>query len=463
MEAVHIRVLPAEQGVEMKFTRPHTASGSPRLSVRRRLVLMTLALVLMTGLTTAPVAAHSRGDRGAAFSTLLAWQLIAIDTVYVDGRIVLPPVPDPAPPPGPVPVPVGTLFLGYTALAVNDAVQRAGHHRHASSAAALATAAHDVLAHFLPNTQAKLDDALEATLADIPDSHAERHGVRVGHRAAADLIASRADDGFGDPQYVYALDGTKPGISKPVGPPPAGGMLAPWLGHVDPLVLRHHVGVDGPPALTSNEWVRDFHEVKEVGSLTTTGPNTAHHREIADFFYVNTHVAMERALVEYLRTHPMRLERAARMFAVMNASMADAIRNIWRLKLEIGFWRPAEAIVRAGEDGRDETVADPNWKPYRLTPPYSEYASGHAVVTGTFAETARMFLGNDVPLTLVSVPVAAPGVTPPDRKYTSLSKLEHDAYMARIWAGIHFRDAMDDGYYIAHMSVHRVAHVLNGC
>ena len=275
------------------------------------------------------------------------------------------------------------------------------------------------------------------------------------------MIASRVDDGFGDPQYVYALDATKPGISKPVAPPPAGGMLAPWLGHVDPLVLRRHVRVDGPPALTSREWVRDFNEVKKVGSLTATGPDTAHHRAVADFFYANSDVAMERALVEYLRTHPMRLERAARMFAVMNASMADAVRNIWRLKLEVGFWRPAEAIVRAGEDGRDETVADPTWKPYRATPPYSEYASGHAVVTGTFAETARMFLGNDVPLTLVSVPVAPPGVTPPNRDYATLSKLEHDAYMARIWAGIHFRDAMDDGYYIAHKTVHRVARILD--
>ena len=235
------------------------------------------------------------------------------------------------------------------------------------------------------------------------------------------MIASRADDGFGDPQYVYALDGTQPGVSKPVGPPPAGGMLAPWLGHVDPLVLHRRVRVDGPPALTSKEWVRDFNEVKRVGSLTATGPHTARHQAVADFFYVNSVVSMERALVDYLRTHPMRLERAARMFAVMNASMADAVRNIWRLKLEVGFWRPAEAIVRAGEDGLDETVADANWKPFRATPPYSDYASGHANVTGTFAETARMFLGNHVPLTLESVPVAPPGVTPPSRHYATLS------------------------------------------
>ena len=113
---------------------------------------------------------------------------------------------------------MGTLFLGYTALAVNDAVQRAGHRSDATSAAAIATAAHDVLAHYLPNTQAKLDGALAATLGAIRDSRAERKGIRIGQRSAAAMIASRVGDGFGDPQYVYALDATQPGISKPVGP-----------------------------------------------------------------------------------------------------------------------------------------------------------------------------------------------------------------------------------------------------
>ena len=180
-------------------------------------------------------------------------------------------------------------------------------------------------------------------------------------------------------------------------------MLAPWLGHVDPLVLRRHVRVDGPPALTSREWVRDFNEVEEGRvCLTATGPGTGRAPRRSPTSSTPTRSLPTAASPRGLpaRRIPWAVKRAARMFAVMNASMADAIRNIWKLKLEVGFWRPAEAIVRADEDGLDETVADPNWKPYRATPPYSDYASGHAVVTGTFAETARMFLGDHVPLTL---------------------------------------------------------------
>jgi hypothetical protein len=305
-----------------------------------------------------------------------------------------------------------------------------------------------------PRCRALFAASLTARDLAVPDDAAERKGIRIGQRAAAHLIASRVDDGIGDPSYTYDLDGTVPGISTPVAPPPPGGMLAPWLGYVDPLVLRHHVRVNGPDALTSADYAKDFNEVKQDGSLAGTDANK---KAIADFFYANSVIAMERALITYLRDHPMSLGRTARMFAVMNASMADAIRNIWKLKREVGFWRPIEAIHEADQDKNDATLADLSWQPYRATPPYSDYASGHAVVTGRFAETIRMYLGDATPLTLVSVPTPVPLH---DRPYSTLTALEHDAFNARIWAGIHFRDAMEDGYYIGHQTARRVEAIL---
>ena len=37
-----------------------------------------------------------------------------------------------------------------------------------------------------------------------------------------------------------------------------------------------------------------------------------------------------------------------------------------------------------------------------------------------------------------------------DRPYSTLTALEHDAFHARIWGGLHFRDAMEDGYLLGH-------------
>ncbi len=61
----------------------------------------------------------------------------------------------------------------------------------------------------------------------------------------------------------------------------------------------------------------------------------------------------------------------------------------------------------------------------------------------------RETLGDDTPLVL-----KWPGFA--DRPYPTLTALEHDAFMARIWGGLHFRDAMEDGYLLGHTVAHDV-------
>ena len=55
--------------------------------------------------------------------------------------------------------------------------------RAASPQAAAAVAAHDVLLEYFPGSQVRLDTALEASLAEIPDGHAKKQGIRYGERA----------------------------------------------------------------------------------------------------------------------------------------------------------------------------------------------------------------------------------------------------------------------------------------
>jgi len=415
-----------------------------RAAMRSRGLLALLSLALLPVapaalLSPSPATGKPPNDRAVATSTVLDWQLTALRTVYVEGAQGIPP---------------GTLYLGFTSLAVHRAATKAVVRVNTSATAAVATAAHDVLLHYFPGSRANLDADLATSLAAVPDGDSQGNGARLGHRVVARQIASRGDEVLGDPQVTYELDGTKVGVWAP----PPTGMAFAWLGYVKPLVLDQAVPIDGPDPLTSADYTADFNEVKTFGTKVASGtPEDIEHKAVADFFFANSVIAYERALVTYLRTNPIGLTRTSRMFAVMNASMADALREIWRLKREIGFWRPFQAIARAEEDGNPGTVADAGWAPYKATPPYSEYPSGHAGVTGTFAQTVRVFLGEHVPLTLVSVPSAPL----PSRSYATLTALEHDAFMARIWAGIHFRDAMDDGYYLAHRTARRVADSLD--
>ena len=77
------------------------------------------------------------------------------------------------------------------------------------------------------------------------------------------------------------------------------------------------------------------------------------------------------------------------------------------------------------------------------TPNYPEYPSGHASVTNAFTESLALSFGTrTTDLALFS------GVTGTTRGYTDLDSLSTDAFNARIWLGIHFRDAMEDAVYI---------------
>jgi hypothetical protein len=290
----------------------------------------------------------------------------------------------------------------------------------------------------------------QATLDQVPDGRAERVGVRVGRRAAERMIESRHHDGYADPTFHY----TKPDLPGYWQPPPeTGDMLAPWLGSLRPLVVRGTVRVDGPHPLTSRAYAREFDEVKRLGSATSS-ERTEWQTATALFFNSNSAVMVGDALIRRLEQEPIGSRRTARVFAAMHAAMTDTLIRCWELKRDIGFWRPSEAIVEAEEDGNPDTVAETGWTPLVPNPPYPDYVSGHACLTGPAVEVVRQTLGEHTALELVSVNAPDP------RVFERLRSIERQAFMARIWSGLHFRKAMEDGYYIGHETARRVLKLL---
>jgi hypothetical protein len=130
----------------------------------------------------------------------------------------------------------------------------------------------------------------------------------------------------------------------------------------------------------------------------------------------------------------------------MDASVADALIVTWGEKLEHPFWRPETAIRRAGEDGNPRTTADPAWAPLNTSPPYPEYASGHATVVGASTESVAEVFGRRH----VTVNVPSFVDTTPARRYDSLRHLDEETMNARIWQGIHFRTSMEDANRLGH-------------
>jgi hypothetical protein len=96
----------------------------------------------------------------------------------------------------------------------------------ASGRAAAAVAAHDVLLEYFPASQGRLDAALAASLAEIPDGHAKKQGIRYGERAADRLIELREDDGRFAPVTFDVPPA--PGVWRPT-PPAFAPFFDPWI------------------------------------------------------------------------------------------------------------------------------------------------------------------------------------------------------------------------------------------
>lgn len=346
------------------------------------------------------------------------------------------------------PVAVGVPYLGFASVAMYRAVQGADR-KHGSAAAAVAQSGHDVLVEYYPMWEPELNARLQASLAAIPDGWAKYRGIEAGQRAATSMIRSRAHDGRNDPRYVYTKTAA-PGVWPAVADPPAG-MLAPWLGFMDRLVVNRPVKVDGPDALTSAQYAADYREAKSLGGATKSS-RTPTQTDTAVFFNSNSAAMVGEGVLAYLDSHPLSLEDTARLFARMHGSMTDAVVTCWRLKYEVGFWRPAQAIPGAGSDGNPATIPDPTWTPLIPNPPYSDYVSGHGCLTAPAVQIVRRTLGETTSLTLHSY--SAP--TNKDWTFPNLSDIEDKAFSARIWGGLHFRTAMVDAYDIGHQTADQV-------
>jgi hypothetical protein len=409
-----------------------------------RPAVVAAASVLLAPLLAVPLAgpavAHG-GDsseaRDLASSTAVSWQRTAIRTIYTEGAK--------APPDG-------ALYLAFTSLAVHDAASEAERHGSQVAAAAVATAAHDVLLEYFPASAAALAADLAASLAQVPDGRKEALGVAIGAAAADEMIASRVGDGrnnvFADGSTVAPYSkAPAPGTWQPA---PGGTMALPWLGFVKPVIDVAPVEVDGPDELTSRAYARDYEEVRKVGAVDSLPlDRTPEQTAIAKFFAAASVTMYREAVCNMLAAEPMGLLPTTRLFAQIDAAVATAAIQTWRLKYDVGFWRPFQAIAGALTDGNPRTSPHPTtWVPLVPNPSYSDYTSGHAAMTSPFAQVMRRTFGDDTPLVLEFGGV--------QRSYATLSALEYDALHARIWGGLHFRDAMEDGYKLGHRTANRV-------
>jgi PAP2 superfamily protein len=343
--------------------------------------------------------------------------------------------------------PIASRSLAILHVSIYDAVNGIArtHERYlvpsvapasASRPAAASAAAHKALVHLFP-ANASSFDALNATiLAGIPDGPRKRAGIVWGEFVATVILVARAHDGSN--AVVQPPGGSGPGVWVPT-PPAFLPYLLPQWGFVVPFGMRNssQFRPPGPPSLDSQQYAADYEEVKQLGAAVGS-TRTEDQTEIALFWAdgagTETPPGHWNSIAQIIAdARGNTLEENARLFALLNIAMADAAICSWDAKYTFDFWRPVTAIA----------FAEPqlNWMSFIVTPPFPDYTSGHSTFSAAAATVLPLFYGTeDLPFTTGSD--FLPGVF---RSFSTCLDAAEEAAASRIYGGIHFRSASEDG------------------
>lgn len=316
----------------------------------------------------------------------------------------------------------------------------------ASIEAAVVTAAVKVLLDHFPMKKQLIEESYTIAMDRIAEGTARDAGVKVGEQAAALANAAGGiDPAIKLPPYRPF---TKPGQWVPTDLPQVENgdlVFRPWA-----LTRYDALRPPPPPAMTSEDWARDYNEVLTIGernSKTRTPMQTlmARYRQAPD---------LTPALRQAANSPGRSLVQNARMFALLGMATDDAVLVMADAKIHYDYWRPVTAIRNAADDGNPATEPLPGWVPLLSTPNFAEYPCGHCVYAGMFAEVMKAETGN-APVGGVRVG----SLVSPDLALQVLPSWEawmKDVSNSRIYAGVHFRFSNDVGETMGQAAARRV-------
>src|SRR5436309_1137204 len=314
----------------------------------------------------------------------------------------------------------------------------------ASREAAASAAAHDALVNLFPAAASSFDALYAAILATIPDGPQKVAGIVWGEFVANQILAARANDG--SDAIVLPPGGSGPGVWVPT-PPAYFPYLLPQWGFVVPFAMSNssQFRPPGPPPLDSQRYAADYNEVKELGAAIGS-TRTAEQTQIALFWADGAgtetppgHWNSIAQIIADVRGNT--LEQNARLFALLNLAMADGAICAWDAKYTFHNWRPVTAIRNADTDGNPATDPDTAWDSFIVTPPFPDYVSGHSTFSAAAATVLALFYETDN-IRFTTGSDFLPGM---QRSFHSFSAAATEAADSRVYGGIPFRFASEDG------------------
>jgi PAP2 superfamily len=356
----------------------------------------------------------------------------------------------------------------------------------ANTDAAVAQAAYQTLIELFPSQKAMFDCELMESLARTSDGASEDLGRAVGKHVADQFLAIRDADNYeklnADGKYV---PNNKPGFHNVDPLHPHQGFYGAGAMEINPFAVQDVDQFqsapmdDGTPEgrlafLNSETYRKAFEEVKTLGGdgVTTPTTRTVEQTQIGKYWgydgrpEIGTPPRLYNQIVRHIAAQEGNSEAEnARLFALVNISMADAGITSWNTKYDDSFWRPILGIRYGDLDGNVDTAKDAEWRPLgapasnprpgdsNFTPNFPAYTSGHATFGAAAFQTLTRFYGTDeIQFSFVSDEFNgktkdADGSVRPliERSFNSLTQAKVENAHSRIYLGIHWAFDASDG------------------
>ncbi|MHC2991058.1 phosphatidic acid phosphatase [Pontibacter sp. HJ8] len=282
----------------------------------------------------------------------------------------------------------------------------------------------------------------------VPEDVFDR-SVRYGQVAAKSILAYAAEDGYKQTRgYRHTVSQTA-GRWVPT-PPAYMDAVEPFWFKVRPFVLDScSQFAPATPAVFSPDTESDFYkEMLQV--YETTNQLTEEQREIASFWDCNPFVMHTTGHVMYAtkkitpgghwlgitgiatRQAKADMMETLEAYVRVSVSLADGFISCWDEKYRSDCIRPETAI---------NMLVDEKWVPLLQTPPFPEYPSGHSVISNAAAVVLTDLYGPS--FAYVDSTEVAYGL--PVRSFNSFMEAAEEAAISRLYGGIHFMPAIENG------------------
>lgn len=285
--------------------------------------------------------------------------------------------------------------------------------------------------------------------AGIPKDVFER-SVAYGTAVADHVIAWSTKDNYKQSRSFpkYSIEDS-PATWKPT-PPAYMDAVEPHWNKIRPFAIDSaRQFMPAPPTSFSidrkSQFFKEADEVYQMGKGLTD-----EQRQIASFWDCNPFVMNVKGHVMFATKkispggHWMNITRVActkvnasyvqatEAYALVAISLVDGFISCWDEKYRSRVIRPETYINQ---------YIDEDWTPLLQTPPFPEYTSGHSVISGASAITLTSLFGENFAFTDSTEIEFGLSV----RSFKSFEQAAEEAAISRMYGGIHYRPAVQNG------------------